>query len=396
MAKIKYISFALILALGSLFIPYVSYGEAQAVKGSKLIIFYSSGCRNCIRIEKEITHTDRIRLFKNNIETEYRNVDGIENYKLLLSLEEKYQSKIRNILPVFYFQSHFINGKGDVKKNLETLLGMPATTATSDQKILPKIDLVKRFNSFTIPAIIAVGLVDGINPCAVTVIAFFMSFLAFYGYRKREIALIGLVFIFSVYLTYCLIGLGIFESLYRLQGFRTLTRIVNITIGIISIIFSFFALYDFIQYKKARSTEGLLLSLPQWIKNLIHKIISSLYRVKSKTYSPVFKKSLIGLVVSALIAGFLVSILEAVCVAKIYLPTIVFVLKTTGLKLRALNYLLLYNLLFVVPLLVILSFAIAGTTSDQFHKVLKGHLGIIKILMGVVFLGMGIFLICMA
>ena len=85
--------------------------------------------------------------------------------------------------------------------------------------------------------------------------------------------------------------------------------------------------------------------------------------------------------------------LEAVCVAKIYLPTIVFVLKTTNLKLKALSYLLLYNLLFVVPLLIIFCFALTGTTAERFQKILKGHLGLVKILMGVMFLGMGVFLI---
>ena len=396
MAKIKYISFALILTFGLLFIPYASYSQTQAPKTSKLIIFYSPGCHNCIRIEKEVTHKDRIELFKNNIKVEYLNVDDTENYKFLLSLEEKYQSKIRNILPVFYFQGNFVNGKGDVKKNLKVLLNAPATVLGSSLKTLPKIDLVKHFNSFTLPAIIAVGLVDGINPCAIAVIVFFMSCLSFFRYKKREIIIIGLVFIFSVYLTYCLIGVGIFESLYRLQGFWLLSKILNVSIGIISIIFGFFALYDFIRYKKARSTDGLLLSLPPWIRTFIYRILCSLYRVRGKGNNLIVKKPFIGLIVSAIVAGFLVSILEAVCVVKIYLPTIAFVLKTTGLKLKALSYLLLYNLLFVVPLLVILSFAISGTTSDQFHKVLKGHLGIVKILMGLVFLGMGIFLICMA
>ena len=261
----------------------------------------------------------------------------------------------------------------------------PAVVAGDDSKAPLKIDLIKRLNSFTIPAIIFIGLVDGVNPCAVTIIVFFMSFLAFYGYRKREMVVIGLLFILSVYITYCLIGLGIFESLYRLQGFWLLSKITNITIGVISIVFGFCALYDFIQYRKTGSTDGLMLSLPRWIKNLIYKIIGSNYRDGSKT--------LTGLVISALVTGFLVSILGAVCVAKIYLPTIVFVLKTTGLKLKALAYLLLYNLLFIVPLLIVLSFAIAGTSPERFQKILRGNLGIVKILMGAAFLGLGIFLI---
>ena len=391
--KRKCITFALILVLGLLFSSRTTYGQEHTLKGSRLIFFYSPGCHNCFRVAKEIIGLTGAG-FKNNIETEYLNVDNIENYKLLLSLEELYKSKIRNILPVVYFKGHFINGKGDIKKNLGRFLNMPVTIVTgNDSRTLPKIDLIKCFKNFTLPAIIAVGLIDGINPCAVTVIVFFMSFLSLQGYRKREIVVIGLVFILSVYLTYCLIGLGIFESLYKLQGFWLLSKIINITVGIISVIFGFYALCDIIQYRKTGSTDSLLLSLPQWIKNWIHKIIGYIYRLKTGSDNPVFKKPLIGLVISALIAGFLVSVLESVCVAKIYLPTIIFVLKTTSLKLRALVYLLLYNLLFIVPLLVIFSFAITGTTSEQFRKVLKGYLGLIKIFMGIVFLVLGIFLI---
>jgi cytochrome c biogenesis protein CcdA len=120
------------------------------------------------------------------------------------------------------------------------------------------------------------------------------------------------------------------------------------------------------------------------------------YRTRNKPQEGAFKKHLFALALSALITGFLVSVLEAVCVAKIYLPTIIFVLKTTSLKLKALSYLLLYNLLFVLPLFIIFIFALFGTTSERFSAILKGHLGTIKILMGIMFLGLGIFLILRA
>ena len=394
MTKIKHI-FLLILSLSFIFIPYISYGQAYAFSERKLIIFYSPGCHNCICIEKEIMPALETE-FKDGLIIEYCNVDIIENYKLLLSLEEKYQSKIRNILPVFYSEGRFVNGKGYVKKNLEKLLTEPVAGVKTSVETLPEVDLVKRFNNFTLPAIIAVGLIDGVNPCAVTVIVFFMSFLTFQGYRKREIVVIGIVFILSVYLTYVLIGLGIFEFLYKLQGFWLLTKVLNITVGIISISFSIYALCDFIKYRKTKSTDDLLLSLPQSIKNQIHKVIGSCYRVHKEENNIVFKRPLIALGVGALVTGFLVSVLEAVCVAKIYLPTIIFVLKTTNLKSKALIYLLLYNLLFVVPLLIIFCFALTGTTSERFQKVLRGHLGLVKILMGVMFLGLGIFLILRA
>lgn len=388
--KIIFILLGCVLTMSGVIIS--GYAEQANKEIPVLIVFQSSSCHNCIRIKKEVMPGIE-KEFRGKVIIDYHNIDDMENYKLFLSLEEKYHFQISGSFPIFFFEGKFLNGQGNVEKNLKELLTKPVAITSKTDAGLPKVDLLKRFQSFTPLAIIAVGLIDGINPCAVTVIVFFISFLSFQGYRKREIAVIGFIFIFSVYLTYVLIGLGIFESLYKLQGFWLLTKIINITVGSISILFSIYALYDFILYRKTKNTDDLLLALPKSIKNQIHKVIGAHYRLNAKPADPAFKKHLLGLAISALVTGFLVSILEAVCVAKIYLPTIIFVLKTTTFKLKALIYLLAYNLLFVAPLLVIFIFALAGTKSERFQSVLKGHLGAIKILMGIMFLCLGIFLI---
>jgi cytochrome c biogenesis protein CcdA len=119
------------------------------------------------------------------------------------------------------------------------------------------------------------------------------------------------------------------------------------------------------------------------------------YRV-NKTAQAASGRHLFRLVLSALITGFLVSVLELICTGQTYLPTITFILKTTPLKLPALAYLLLYNFMFVAPLFIIFAFALFGATSGQFSKILQKHLPIIKILMAIVFFGLGIFLILRA
>jgi len=81
-----------------------------------------------------------------------------------------------------------------------------------------------------------------------------------------------------------------------------------------------------------------------------------------------------------------VSLLEAVCTGQLYLPTIVFVLKESTLRLRALGYLLLYNLMFIFPLLLILILALFGTTSEHFSQFLKKHLVIMKVSMAILLL----------
>jgi hypothetical protein len=379
------------------FLAFSSSSHADEKKARPLptlMVFHSVDCHNCIRAKKEILPGIE-KEFKGKIAIDYRDIADIENYKILIGLEEKNKASISNVFPVFYFNGEFVEGSGDIAGNLRSLI-KKRMNMDENGKPLPKADLVQRFNSFTIIALIAVGLIDGINPCAVTVIVFFISFLAVQGYKKQEIGVIGMIFITSVYVTYVSIGLGLFECLYRLQGFWLVTKIVNYTVGTISIIFSIYALYDFIHYMRTKTTDDMLLSLPKAIKNQIHNVIGKQYRLTGEAREPSSKRRMMGLAVSALITGFLVSVLEAVCVAKIYLPTIIFVLKTTNMKIKALAYLLLYNVLFIVPLLIIFFFALAGTTSGKFQAILKGNLGLIKILMSIMFLGLGIFLIVRA
>ncbi len=388
--KIISISICILICLAS----FISvYSQTQPEENNKLIIFHSPTCRKCIEAKAKII-PDIEKEFAGKVRTEYRDITDIENFKLLLSLKEKYGSTIENIWPVFYFQGHFLNGRGQIKKEaLRVLIGKSLSQESEGKQGLPSIDLIAYFRTFEPFAIISAGLADGINPCAFTVIVFFISFLSLQGYKKRELIVIGLTFIFAVFITYLAIGLGLFGFLYKISGFWLISRIFNLTVGILSIILGVLALYDFFKFKRTAQTEGLLLQLPQAVKNQIHSLIGLHYRRTKEEGGKALKVHILRLALSALIVGFLVSILEAVCTGQVYLPTITFVLKAAHLKLQALGYLILYNVMFIVPLFIIFLFALLGVTSEQFSRLLKRHLSAIKILMAILFFGLGIFLI---
>lgn len=364
--------------------------SAYSQESQKLIVFHSPSCHRCLEVKDKLMPQIENE-FKDKIQIEYRDITDIENYKFLLSLKERYRRDLEIILPVFYFKGDFLNGKGEIENNLKTLI-VKSLSRSHKEGYLPTVDLIAKFKNFKPLVIISAGLIDGINPCAFTVIVFFISFLVLQGYRKRELAIIGLTFIFAVFLTYILIGLGLFSFLYRLESFRFISRLINFSIGILSIILGIFALYDFFRFKKTKETEGLLLQLPPPIKNQIHSLIGLHYRDQQLKEAKIPKRNILRLAISALITGFLVSLLEAICTGQTYLPTIVFILKTAR-QLKALLYLLLYNFMFIAPLLLIFIFALLGVSSEQFSKFLKKHLSLIKILMAVLFFGLGIFLI---
>jgi len=357
----------------------------------ELLIFHSLNCHECIKVKTKIMPVIQ-KEFQGQVSFVYLDVGDLENYKLFLGLMQKSGSNIEFKVPLFYMKGKFLANSDQTEVNLRDFIkdGLRKPFVAPS---LTQVDPIAYFKNFVPLSIIIAGLEDGINPCAFTVIVFFISFLAAQGYRKKELFFIGSAYILSVFLTYLGLGLGVFSFFYRFKGFWLITHFLNIAIGLASVLFGILAVYDYIKFKKTGSTDQLVLQLPKPVKDRIHKVVGFFYRKntqeKERKYSPGLGK----LLASAFISGFLVSLLEAVCTGQVYLPTIAFVLKASSFKLQALGYLLLYNIMFIVPLVVIFVFALMGTTSAEFTSFLKKHLGVIKIFMAVLFFSLGIFLI---
>ena len=244
---------------------------------------------------------------------------------------------------------------------------------------------VSRFLSFGLFTVLGAGLIDGINPCAFTVLIFFISFLNFVGYRKKELIVLGTVFILSVFLTYILIGLGLFKILQSLEAFTAVSRVVSFTIAGLALLLGCYSIYDWYVYRKTGNPDDITLRLPNSFKLKIQRIVQNASRDRSRT--------LVELACAVFISGFVVSLLESVCTGQTYVPTIAYVMKTPELRSRALVYLVLYNLMFVVPLTVIFIAALKGVSSEMFAKIARSHLGTIKLLTAALFFCLGFFLL---
>ena len=97
---------------------------------------------------------------------------------------------------------------------------------------------------------------------------------------------------------------------------------------------------------------------------------------------------------AALAVGFVVSLIEAVCTGQVYLPTIALILKEADANfMRAMAFLVLYNLMFIVPLVIILCLSVMGYESKGFNNFLKNHLGLTKLALCLLFLALLILLL---
>ncbi|MBP7056017.1 MAG: DUF1573 domain-containing protein [Candidatus Omnitrophica bacterium] len=361
-------------------------------KTDTLIYFFSPSCHRCIATRENVMPYIEER-FKGKVSVDYKDISDPENYKLLFSMKRNAKADEQNVFPVLYFGGKFTDGRDESNLTHSSLTAFIESSLGKEAKHVSTAsdsDILKYFKEIQPVAIMVAGFVDGINPCAFTVIVFFISFLFFHNYTKKHIALVGLAFIMAVFTTYVLIGLGLFGWLHAMKGFWFVTAVVNIVIALLAISLGALSLYDAIIFARRGKAEDMLLQLPKSIKNRIHSIIGKEYRKKENTGKSL---SPVALFFSALGVGFLVSIFESVCTGQLYLPTIMFVFKTTEHKLMAFFYLVMYNVMFTVPLFAIYLLAMAGVTSERFSMALKKNMVFIKVFMALLFFFLGVSLL---
>lgn len=218
---------------------------------------------------------------------------------------------------------------------------------------------------YILPLILVTGLLDGINPCAFAVLLFFIAFLFTIKKTKTGILKMGSVYIFAIFMAYLLIGLGLLQALLLTGEMHLMAKIAAyliILLGLLHMISYFFPKFP------------IKLKIPGFSKKTIHKWMH-------KSTLP-----------AALVLGFLVGLCTFPCSGGIYVAVIgLLAAKTTYFQ--GLMYLLLYNIMFVTPLIAIL----LGASSKRVTNRMTGweqsksramHLlaAIVMIVMGIIIL----------
>jgi thiol-disulfide isomerase/thioredoxin len=345
-------------------------------------IFTSPTCVHCMKFKRE-HYPDLKNKYSGKVNFIELDASVAENSLKLTDMAQKYgkDPAVPALAAGEYFLLGYPNQIG--LYSAEAIDHMLANN--KETKELGEANPAEAFKTFTLAAIIINGLVDGINPCAFAVIVFFVSFLSVYGYNKREVIYVGTAYCLAVFITYILLGLGLFNVLYALEGFQLAIRVFYILTAAVCFIFFFLSVYDFIMYIKTKDGKAMLLRLPDNLKVRINKIIGFFLRDK--------EKSTPRLIIASLAVGFAVSLVEAVCTGQVYVPTIVLIMKEPAFRLRAFLYILIYNLLFIFPLLVTFALTVAGQKSQTLNNFFRKNLGLTKVLLSLVFLGLGIMIL---
>ena len=188
------------------------------------------------------------------------------------------------------------------------------------------------------------ALADSVNPCAIAVLTMvLMAIMMQHPDKKRKVLYGGLAFIASVYIGYLFYGIIIVQFFKTFAGFlRESSGIVYNGFAILAMILGGLNIKDFFYYKKG----GLATEMPIFLRPKVKKIIQGITSIKG-----------------AFVIGFLVTLFLLPCTIGPYIVASG-LLSELGVF-GALPWLLYYNVLFVLPMLIIVGIIYYGFTKVE-------------------------------
>lgn len=365
--------------------PYISAevkGSIAEFKGPKISItvFDSADCLFCIELRKTILSSYEKKYGIKILLSEY-SVDEPKNYELLASLE-KTKGIYLNKMPVVFIGDDVVGGEKAIKKQLPKLLEkyIAAGGAGKIDIFTGEIQKAEAIGRLKILPVIFAGLLDGINPCAFATIVFFIAYLSMVLKKQRhEIFFIGIFFIIGVFTAYFLIGIGVLGFVRKTSQFIVISKIMYFIIGVLAISIGCRHFYEAIAIVRGigAGDKTIKLKLPDTLRWKIYDVITKFSALRY-------------LLPAAILIGAGITILELFCTGQIYLPTIMYLVGLPEYRIKAVFYLLIYCILFILPLVIIFLAVYLGLNIDRFEEFFQKRIFLIKILMSAILLTLGI------
>jgi cytochrome c biogenesis protein CcdA len=221
----------------------------------------------------------------------------------------------------------------------------------------------------TIAAVVTTAIIDSINPCAIGVLILMLSVVMAQHGKVGKMLLLGGLYIFAVFMTYLLAGIGLLYFLANIPLW--VTEYIAIAVGLLITGAGILEIKDFFWYGRWFS-----LTIPPAAAHKIHDY------AKNATVPGV-------LFLGAFVAG-----VELPCTGAPYLAIIT--LLSQYFDFTAFLLLVLYNVIFVAPLIVILIMVSAGTKLYEVKKWKQEARGSMRLFIGLLLVGLGWLLMLIA
>lgn len=358
---------------------FMSQGRAFAAEAQpqtdkvSILYFWGAECPHCAHLkpwldEFEKSHSDTVQLNR------YEFWHDQDNAQLFFNTMKYYQIPEDQMgAPAIVVNNKVFIGTKDIKDNLETEYQAALKTLQEQRKnakgeglLTEEIDLGSQMQDkpHELAAITAAALADSINPCAMMVLIILLSSLMVMHKEKSRIAMTALSFIAASYIAYFFIGIGLTQAITVTGA----SQWVVTAVGSIAIVVGLAELKDaFWGRAGGWSTE-----IPEAWRGKLSKLLLSVTGPAG-----------------AFVAGLAVTFFELPCTGGPYL----FGLSLISQHSETGRFLLLayYNLIFILPLVIISVLAVASKVSiERAEEFRNRHAKTMHLIVGVAMLAMGV------
>lgn len=348
-------------------------------------LFWGEGCPHCAAA-KEFLRTLESKYPQ--LEVKYYEIYyNKENQELFQELANKYGCEVRAVPTIFIGEQYIVGYLSDEStgRKIEDLIKDCLERGCIDpiEKINNQTESYKKEEIIELPFVeeldisemslliftIIVAGIDGFNPCAFFVLFFLLSMLI-YARSRRKMLLIGGTFVFFsgfIYFLFMAAWLNIFLIIGQIKIITTIAGFIALIIAAINIKDFFFK-------------GGISLTIPKQLKPKLFSRMRNLLKTTS------LSSMILGTVVLAIAANSY----ELLCTAgfpMVYTRILTLHnLSTLGYYL----YLVLYNLIYIIPLAVIVIFF---SITLGAKKLTEEQGQILKLISGLMMLSLGLVLI---
>ena len=218
----------------------------------------------------------------------------------------------------------------------------------------------------TFPVITGAALVDSINPCAITVLLILIAALMISA-DKKKVLWTGLVFSLGLFVAYFVLGLGL-ATFFKLFA---LAKIFHIIVGIFAILVGIYSLKNAYNPPKDNVCVGGVCASDSRSAQILAKVTS---------------------LPAAFFAGVIITLIELPCTGGPYLFALGCLSKLP--KFQMILYLIYYNFIFILPLLVITLLIFGGFASiEKTSKWKKKNYKMLNLITGIIMIALGIWVI---
>jgi cytochrome c biogenesis protein CcdA len=205
--------------------------------------------------------------------------------------------------------------------------------------------------------LVGAAIVDSINPCTIAVMVLLIG-AVLYSKGRRNALFSGILFAFTIFFMYIFYGFGILQAISTLE----MTRLFYTLVTVAAFVLAIMEVRAFIDYKPGM----MALEMPMFLRPYAKKITS-------EATSP------LGVILAAVFC----SVFLIPCSSGPYLIVLGMLAKSATLQ--TVGYLLLYNLIFILPMLVITVLIFFGkTTVEKVGKAKDKYVRYIHLVSGII------------